>query len=148
MSSFRPRVGSLGHVVKVLLLFSSLLGLSGAEYKSTLAGLGLAAQALNRVDVLGGVVWDPATGETGRVRPLGRALVLPRPEDPSNTLVFVRLLSPGISTNFPHAPASLCFSQKRMDTYSLDIPELTEEALELVREGRTVSGLVPTVADE
>jgi len=48
--------------------------------------------ALERVDMLVGVVWDPATGKTGRVGPLGSTLILPCPEYPSLSSVLVGLL--------------------------------------------------------
>jgi hypothetical protein len=52
----------------------------------------LSTHALERVDVFVGVVWDPTTGKTGRVGPLGSTLILPCPEYPSLTSVFVCLL--------------------------------------------------------
>ena len=42
--------------------------------------------------MLFGVVWDPATGKTGRVGPLGSTLILPCPEYPSLPSVLVGLL--------------------------------------------------------
>ena len=48
--------------------------------------------ALEGVDVLVGVVRNPATSETGRVRPLGGSFVLPGPEYPSLSSVLVSLL--------------------------------------------------------
>jgi hypothetical protein len=88
--------------------------------------------------MLVGVVWDPTTSETGRVGPFGRTLILPRPEHPSLSSVFVCLLSMSAFCPIP---------QKQNMTYSLNIPELTKEDLEFIREGGTVTGLVSTVSD-
>jgi hypothetical protein len=52
----------------------------------------LPAHALERVDMLVGVVWNPSTGKTGRVRPLGSTFILPCPEYPSLSDVLVSLL--------------------------------------------------------